>query len=301
MLLAAAPIAGAWAQEPASLPAPTPLPGEAATARLLPAASPIARAASPDSATANRAFFTSYDALLAGGFVLGTIALLPFDRDLASNFRQQVNQSNPNLRDAASVFNFIGDPGVLIIGSSLYLTGRLAGRPRAARIGLHGTEAIILGGAITNAVKFLTGRARPYLSSDSTPDDFAFLRGFRGNRYQSFPSGHVTAAFAFASAVTAETSHWVDQADAWPGWKLVVGTTLYGGAAMVGMARMYDDRHWASDVLVGAAIGTFSGIKVVRYAYRNPDNPVDRWLLGTRVLPGPEGGAVLAWSLPTPF
>jgi hypothetical protein len=48
---------------------------------------------------------------------------------------------------------------------------------------------------------------------------------------------------------------------------------------------MYHNKHWASDVLVGAAIGTFAGRKVVRWHHSHPDNRVDRWLLGAAVTP----------------
>jgi len=255
----------------------------------------------PEPARARKTFFTANDALLAGAFAAGTVALLPLDRELARNFRKPANQADPTLRDAASFFNFMGQPAPVIIGPSLYLAGRLTHRRQLAALGLHSTEAILLGGSITSILKVATGRARPYVSGDSTPDSYAFLRGFKGNQYQSFPSGHTTAAFSLAAAMTAETSHWIDEVDAWPGWKVVIGSTLYGGAALVGLARMYDDRHWASDVMAGAAIGTFSGIKVVRYAYRHPDNRVDRWLLSARVFPSPDGRTVLAWALPAPF
>jgi membrane-associated phospholipid phosphatase len=55
---------------------------------------------------------------------------------------------------------------------------------------------------------------------------------------------------------------------------------MYGGAALVGLSRMYNNRHWASDVITGAAIGTFAGTKVVRYHHTHPGNRIDRWLLG---------------------
>jgi hypothetical protein len=39
---------------------------------------------------------------------------------------------------------------------------------------------------------------------------------------------------------------------------------------------MYNDKHWASDVALGAAIGTLSGKLVVRYAHGRPGNLIDR-------------------------
>jgi membrane-associated phospholipid phosphatase len=68
---------------------------------------------------------------------------------------------------------------------------------------------------------------------------------------------------------------------------------MYGGATLVGLSRMYNNAHWASDVVLGAAIGTFSGIKVVRYSHGHSNNLVDRTLLGLRVVPTPDGVAVV--------
>ena len=65
---------------------------------------------------------------------------------------------------------------------------------------------------------------------------------------------------------------------------------LYGGATLVGLSRMYHNKHWASDVVLGAGIGTFSGIKIVRYSHAHPHNKVDRVILGTTIAMVPEGG-----------
>ena len=43
----------------------------------------------------------------------------------------------------------------------------------------------------------------------------------------------------------------------------------YGLASMVGFARLNNNRHWPSDVLAGAAIGTFTGKTVVRFNQRH--------------------------------
>jgi membrane-associated phospholipid phosphatase len=63
---------------------------------------------------------------------------------------------------------------------------------------------------------------------------------------------------------------------------------MYGGAGMVGASRMYENRHWASDVIVGAAIGTFAGTKVVRYHHSHPGNRIDEWLVNFSI--NPAGG-----------
>ncbi len=245
-------------------------------------------------------FFTYRDALLFGGFVAGTIAMAPLDRHLAHTFQDPKLQENSTFKSAASFFGFMGQPAPQIIGVGLYGVGRLAHLHRVEALGLHGLEAMMLATAVTTTAKMTLGRARPYVHADTVPFSFGFLRGFKGRDFQSFPSGHATTAFAVASSVTAETSHWVDESHWWPGWKLVIGTTMYGGATLIGVSRMYHNEHWTSDVIAGAAVGTFSGIKTIRYVYRHPRNKVDRALLATQVVPTPDG-TYLSWSLPSPF
>ena len=103
--------------------------------------------------------------------------------------------------------------------------------------------------------------------------NFKLFRGFGNDDYRSFPSGHSTAAFAFASIISAETSHW------WPDSRWIVGPIMYGAATLTGVSRIYNNQHWASDVLAGAAIGTLTGIKVFRYQHSHPDNWLDRKFL----------------------
>lgn len=231
--------------------------------------------------------FGARDAAYAGGFVAATVALTPFDRRIARWMQRPALQDNHFLSNTASVFRTTGDPGAIIIGTSMYVVGRIAHIDRAADLGLHGTEAIGFGGLLTSALKGLMGRARPDVVRDSSSTDFQFLRGFRkGNGYESFPSGHSLAAFAAASAVTAETSRW------WPGSTWFIGPVMYGGASAVGLSRMYNDKHWASDVILGAGIGTFSGLKVVQYHHMHPHNRIDRLFLRASAAPVPGGGAV---------
>ena len=56
----------------------------------------------------------------------------------------------------------------------------------------------------------------------------------------------------------------------------MIGPLLYTGAALTGVSRMYNNRHWTSDVLVGAGIGTFAGLKVVRSTTRIRATGIDR-------------------------
>lgn len=69
---------------------------------------------------------------------------------------------------------------------------------------------------------------------------------------------------------------------------------------MVGAARMYHNDHWASDVALGAAIGTFAGRTLVQYNHAHPNNIIDRTILRTAVVPNGDRGFSLVWSARVP-
>lgn len=258
---------------------------------------PLGNAFAQTDTISHRPLFTYRDAILAGVFVVGTVAAFPFDKHYAIQLQDTSRQDNRFYSNVASGVRTIAEPGAWIIGGSMYAVGRLAHIPRMADLGWHGTEAVLVGGILGGVIKDVAGRARPFQDTlpDGTPNprNFQLFRGLKkGNAYQSFPSGHAIAAFAAASAVSNETSRW------WPQTRWIIGPAMYGGATLVGLSRMYNNKHWASDVLLGAAIGTFAGNKVVRYHHSHKGNRLDRWILGANITPAPNGaGWALSWSV----
>ena len=231
---------------------------------------PAAAPAQGDSAGAP--LLTSRDALLAGAFAGATIAVMPLDRTFQRRLQLPSNQHGHFYGDAANVVRNLADPGTVIIGAGLYLAGRGSHNETMTDLGLHASEAIVAASAAGWLIKGVAGRARPWASPDD-PHDFRFGRGFGANGdYQSFPSGHTLAAFALASELTAETSR------RWPDHALAVGALTYSVASLSGISRMYDNAHWASDVVLGAGLGTLAGIAVERYQHTHPGNWVDRVL-----------------------
>lgn len=69
-----------------------------------------------------------------------------------------------------------------------------------------------------------------------------------GNVYNSFPSGHTVTAFVGAEMLRREYG------SEYP----AVAIAGYTVATGVGLLRMYNNRHWASDVLAGAGVGILS-------------------------------------------
>jgi membrane-associated phospholipid phosphatase len=247
--------------------------------------------AQSDTITPPRHLFTWRDGLLAGMFVGATYAIEPLDKAVAERLQRPYNQQNTLLQRAATGFRVVALPGTVVIGTSMYLAGRIARSHRTADLGLHGTEALLVGELLAAGGKGVFGRQRPYVGDTLDPTKLRFLGGFTSNDAQrSFPSGHATAAFAAASAVTSEARRW------WPHEQWVVATVMYGGATLVGLSRMYNNAHWASDVALGAGIGTFSGIKVVRYSHAHPDNFIDRALLHVAITPSGPHETRVAWT-----
>jgi membrane-associated phospholipid phosphatase len=127
----------------------------------------------------------------------------------------------------------------------------LARPPRFASLA---ALALLAAGSAFEALKYAVGRVRPSDGSDG--DEF---KPFSGN--QSFPSGHVTEAFAVASVLAARTDGWV------------VPVVSYTLASCVGFARVHDRAHWASDAIAGGLVGTLIGRTVVRRHQREEAEP----------------------------
>jgi membrane-associated phospholipid phosphatase len=216
--------------------------------------------------------FVGKDALLLGAFMLGTAVVAPIDMRVTNRLQDSATQAIRFLSKAATGFRLLGDPGSLVTGTGIYLIGRAGENRRVEALGLHSVESILVADILGGGIKMLAGRQRPFVDTKN-PYNFQLWRGFSGDQYRSFPSGHTITAFAFASTVTRESQFW------WPHSAWYVGTVFYGGASLVGLSRIFNNQHWASDVVAGAALGTIVGLKVVRYTHSHPGNHIDRELI----------------------
>ena len=237
-----------------------------------------------------RGLFDRGDAFLAAGFAVATVALFPLDQHFAEELQSPDAQGNSGLDNMATRFEKLASPGAYYLGGGMYLVGRIAGWDRVADLGLHATESIVLAEGIGYVLKRAVGRARPYVSNTADPRDFSIGTGFGTGDRRSFPSGHTYTAFAVASAMTSEMREW------WPRRTWLIAPVMYGGAAMVGLSRMYHNQHWASDIVLGAAVGTFSGLKLVRYMHGH-ETRADRLFLGSPMVRRDHDRTNLGWQL----
>lgn len=194
--------------------------------------------------------------------LLGAVpALMPFDARISHAFDQSGPQHSNFLHSSASAFNELGEPGTVLIAAGALGAGLITGSKNVTDFGLHASEAIAVSGTLTWALKGMAGRLRPN-ASPGDADEFKLGGGFTGKGGASFPSGHTTAAFALAATLSEEVK--LHDAHA----ARLVTPLAYGAATMVGLARVYSQKHWASDVVLGAVIGTSTAKAIVHLQHR---------------------------------
>ncbi|MBA2292907.1 MAG: phosphatase PAP2 family protein [Gemmatimonadales bacterium] len=121
--------------------------------------------------------------------------------------------------------------------------GLLTHRPEVLRLSVRTATAIGVVSVVVQGIKLTVGRSRPFQDPDFDGTD---LHPFSGGS-TSFPSGHTAAAFALATTLGDAIG------------STVVQGGLYVVAAGTGWARIAQQKHWASDVVAGAAIGILAG------------------------------------------
>jgi membrane-associated phospholipid phosphatase len=156
--------------------------------------------------------------------------------------------------DVSPVLTQLGGPAGFAVTGAFFGAGLLFKDDRARDTGYLAASAVLQAVLVDNALKFLAGRRRPYVADgeDHWGGPAAFFKT-GGEDCRSFPSGHTAAAFALATVVSLQYRR--------SGWVPAVAYTLATG---VGLSRIGLDKHWASDVFIGAAVGHFIGRLVVR-------------------------------------
>ena len=188
----------------------------------------------------------SSDWLKAGIFAGAAVLFYAYDRQL-QDFVQD-HRSNV-LGSLTDVTNYLGNGYVVLPAEALlYCYGALAKDEKARRISLEMLESFAVVGVTVNGIKFLAHRHRP--SASDSPDIWDGP-SFSSHNI-SFPSGHASIAFSWATVLAEEFKD-----------KPVVGIVSYALAACTSFARVYNNKHWVSDVFVGAALSHFITKKIV--------------------------------------
>ena len=194
-----------------------------------------------------------YVALAGGALAIG-----------AHQVDAQVNARLINHYDTVNTIfapaKYYGDtPEQIAFSVGTYLFGRITDRPRVAHLGMDLVRAQAITEMLVEPIKFAANRERP-----------------DGSNHLSFPSGHAAITFAAAAVIERHL-----------GWKRSLAA--YAIAAYVSTSRLHDNRHYLSDVVFGAAVGTIAGRTVTLHGR-------EHWALGPSLVPG--GVAIVAARIP---
>ncbi|NLC58485.1 MAG: phosphatase PAP2 family protein [Armatimonadetes bacterium] len=136
----------------------------------------------------------------------------------------------------------LGDRAAIAVPLGLYGWGRLAGDRRLREVGVFAAAAMASSALVTEGLKGLIARERPVQHLGEAK---VRVVGPRAADNRSFPSGHTSNAFAWATVL----------AGLYPDQELL----CYGVATAIAFGRVRLGAHYPSDVLAGAAIGYLAG------------------------------------------
>jgi len=156
---------------------------------------------------------------------------------------QDFFESEDRLGVAGDIFNVMGNNYVLAGASvSAFIGAKLADAPKVALTAGTMTEALALTQVFTIAIKYATQRTRPDDSNDL-----------------SFPSGHAASSFALATVIEVF-------------YGPLYGIPSYAVATMIALSRLDKNKHFASDTVAGALLGTLIGLGTAKFHKKEYSN-----------------------------
>ena len=171
----------------------------------------------------------------------------------------ELRTRSANVRNVGKfITNFGGVYEAVTLGA-FGLYGIIVKSEKVKTTTLLATQAVLTGFITEAAIKTLTGRTRPNYYPANVEAEPSFkgpfsktLKDANGkNSNSSFPSSHTTAAFAAATVFAVEYRN-----------KPYIPIIAYSAATLVGLSRITENKHWATDVLAGAALGYLTGRQV---------------------------------------
>jgi len=208
---------------------------------------------------------THKDWIKVGGFALIEGGLF-FADEPVQRFALDLRDHNAGVRSISKYVTRFGGVYETYLLAGLGAYGFIFKTEKIKTTTLLATQAYITGGAMESLIKFLSGRQRPFsLDPNAVEAEPKFHGPFyssgrdeNGKRLNSsFPSGHTTVAFAAATVFAMEYKD-----------RPLVPIISYTAATLIGLSRITENKHWATDVVAGAALGYLTGRQVVNNYHR---------------------------------
>lgn len=191
--------------------------------------------------------FNKNDWITLGSVTALTSAAFLIDKENRDFWQRNRTKTLDDISEVGRVYGEISYAAIL--SASLYLGGKIFKDKEVTVTGRMLLEGLLYAGLTTTVIKFVTGRSRPYLNEGETK--FRFFQ--TKNDYTSFPSGHITVAFTLSSILSERINN------------TFATIAMYVLASSTFWQRMYSDKHWLSDAILGSSIGFFIGKAVVKF------------------------------------
>ena len=180
--------------------------------------------------------------LLIASIIISILLIPSIDRRI-SDYARETELHNNTIIDAVMTGGNIWGLSVIFLSLLLYIV------LENKELGLNTLKATVVGVTVARSLSTIIGRARPFSSKDNSTN-FNILKGLKYS-LSSMPSGHSTVAFAFAAAADKSTAK-----------SMAKTALLYSMAFITAISRVYHDRHWLSDVIMGGTLGYLIGSKI---------------------------------------
>ena len=197
-------------------------------------------------------------AIQLGVFTAASFTLYQFDDEIQA-WSQSIKSHSLN-EWSEYVFEPVG-AGVypLAVAGGMAVGGLLFKNEAILETSVVSIESFLVAGLMSRIPKLIFGRRRPHFEGTPIKNEFlgpmlgghdnfkSWLKHYSASSHSAYVSGHTTAAFALMTAFAEQYRKYND------GW--VVPALCYTVAGISGVSRLYDNKHWATDVLGGACLG----------------------------------------------
>ncbi len=184
------------------------------------------------------------------GIVLGTTgALLLADKEIKDIFQHNQHRFPGKVATIVEPFGNRYSPYIM---AGMFVVGAAIQDRELKNAALLTFKSYAISTSLYLLSKSMIRRNRPAY----TDNNFDFKAPFSSDpKHTSFPSGHTLTVTTLATAV----SEAFGKDHPWVPW------AAYSIAGLTGLSRVYHNRHWSSDVWIGAALGYF----ITRSVFKN--------------------------------
>lgn len=175
------------------------------------------------------------DFITAAAIAGGTTILYIADNDAKIFFEKQNDHAPKVLKEFGWYF---GSPqNFFMLSAGIYGFGLITKNEKVIHTGVLIIASATTAGIIQSLSKNIVGRARPYAGDKNDFDPFS-----KEGDYHSFPSGHAVLSFSMAHSIAKQFDNvWIKSG-------------VYAIGSIAPVSRLWDTRHWLTDVGLGIAL-----------------------------------------------